>query len=104
MQFCLCDFEAYGFEHLVSLHNLEKVGLLRVQGVGRTYATVRKSLKLIDEKVNEQVACADSNAIIAYSLVTSGSFVKILYSRRKSQMCIELCAELGVVCVALCGI
>lgn len=46
--------QTYGYEHLVTLHNLEKVGLLRLQGTTRSYATIRKSLKLLMEEVNEQ--------------------------------------------------
>jgi hypothetical protein len=46
--------QTYGFEHLITLQNLEKVGLLTLQDTTRTYSTIRKTLKLIDEKVNEQ--------------------------------------------------
>ncbi|ELT89435.1 hypothetical protein CAPTEDRAFT_101629 [Capitella teleta] len=45
--------QTYGFEHLITLHNLEKAGLLKIQGA-RTYPTLRKTLKLIVEEVNEQ--------------------------------------------------
>lgn len=48
--------QTYGYEHLVTLHNLEKVGLLRLQGTTRSYATIRKSLKLLMEEVNEQAS------------------------------------------------
>ena len=46
--------QTYGFEHIITLQNLTKVGLLRLQGQ-RTYPTIRKSVKLIVEEVNEQV-------------------------------------------------
>ncbi|KAK7087752.1 vacuolar protein sorting-associated protein 33A-like isoform X2 [Littorina saxatilis] len=45
--------QTYGFEHIVTLNNLEKVGMLRPHGA-RTYQVIRKSLKLIVEEVNEQ--------------------------------------------------
>ncbi|XP_076434715.1 vacuolar protein sorting-associated protein 33A-like [Babylonia areolata] len=45
--------QVYGFEHLLTLHHLEKVGMLRPHGA-RTYQVIRKSLKLIVEEVNEQ--------------------------------------------------
>ena len=47
-------FQTYGFEHMISINNLEKAGLLKVQGQ-KTYPTIRKSLKLIVDEVNEQV-------------------------------------------------
>jgi len=34
---------------------LEHVGLIRLQGSARHYGTVRKTLKLVVEEVNEQV-------------------------------------------------
>jgi hypothetical protein len=46
--------QTYGFEHLVTLNNLERCGMLRPHGA-RTYQVIRKSLKLIVEEVNEQV-------------------------------------------------
>lgn len=45
--------QTYGYEHLVTLMNLEKAGLLRQSGQ-RHYPTIRKSLKLIVDEVNEQ--------------------------------------------------
>ncbi|XP_038056680.1 vacuolar protein sorting-associated protein 33A-like [Patiria miniata] len=45
--------QTYGFEHIVSLNNLEKIGLLKVQGQ-KTYNTIRKTLRLVVEDVNEQ--------------------------------------------------
>ena len=44
---------AYGFEHLLTLNNLEQVGLLKAATV-KSYATVRKSLELVVEDVHEQ--------------------------------------------------
>lgn len=46
--------QTYGYEHLITLMNIEKAGLLRPHG-NRTYPAIRKSLKLIIEDVNEQV-------------------------------------------------
>ena len=39
---------------MLTLNNLEKVGLLKIQGQ-RSYPTIRKSLRLLMEEVNEQV-------------------------------------------------
>ncbi|XP_052800544.1 vacuolar protein sorting-associated protein 33A-like isoform X4 [Mya arenaria] len=44
--------QTYGFQHLVTLGNLEKVGLLRPHGI-RNYITLRKTLKLTVDTVNE---------------------------------------------------
>lgn len=46
--------QVYGFQHMVTLHNLEQAGMLKPHGA-RTYQVIRKSLKLIVEEVNEQV-------------------------------------------------
>ncbi|XP_071092847.1 vacuolar protein sorting-associated protein 33A-like isoform X1 [Haliotis cracherodii] len=46
--------QTYGFEHMLTLMNLEKTGLLRPHG-NRTYTVIRKSLKLIVEDVSEQL-------------------------------------------------
>ncbi|XP_033123521.1 vacuolar protein sorting-associated protein 33A-like [Anneissia japonica] len=45
--------QTYGFEHIVTLHNLEKIGLLKQQSQ-KSYSTIRKTLKLVMEEVNEQ--------------------------------------------------
>ncbi|XP_025089148.1 vacuolar protein sorting-associated protein 33A-like isoform X2 [Pomacea canaliculata] len=45
--------QTYGFEHIVTLANLEKTGMLRPHGA-RSYQIIRKSLKLIVDDVNEQ--------------------------------------------------
>ncbi|CAE1276176.1 VPS33A [Acanthosepion pharaonis] len=45
--------QTYGFQHLVTLLNLEKTGLLRPQGQ-KTYLTIRKSLRLIVDDINDQ--------------------------------------------------
>lgn len=48
--------KTYGYEHLLTLHNLEKVGLLKPQTSSRNnYPTIRKTLKLWMEDANEQV-------------------------------------------------
>ncbi|XP_052224605.1 vacuolar protein sorting-associated protein 33A-like isoform X2 [Dreissena polymorpha] len=44
--------QTYGFKHLVTLGNLEKVGMLRAHTT-RNYQVVRKSLKLTVDTVNE---------------------------------------------------
>ncbi len=46
--------QAYGYEHLVTLHNLEKAGLLRPQE-SRTFPVMRKALRLIADNVDELV-------------------------------------------------
>ncbi|KAK3771335.1 hypothetical protein RRG08_024291 [Elysia crispata] len=45
--------QTYGFEHLVTLSNLEKSGFLRPHST-RTYQVVRKTMRLIVEDINEQ--------------------------------------------------
>lgn len=48
--------KTYGYEHLLTLHNLEKAGLLKPQTSSRNnYPTIRKTLKLWMEDANEQV-------------------------------------------------
>ena len=44
---------AYGFEHFLTLNNIEQVGLLKAASP-RSYATVRKSLGLVVDDVHEQ--------------------------------------------------
>ncbi|XP_013836761.1 vacuolar protein sorting-associated protein 33A isoform X1 [Sus scrofa] len=47
--------QTYGFEHILTLHNLEKAGLLKPQTGGRNnYPTIRKTLRLWMDDVNEQ--------------------------------------------------
>ncbi|KAM5238763.1 vacuolar protein sorting-associated protein 33A isoform 4-T4 [Ctenodactylus gundi] len=47
--------KTYGYEHILTLHNLEKAGLLRPQTGGRnSYPTIRKTLRLWMDDVNEQ--------------------------------------------------
>ncbi|ORX89440.1 vacuolar protein sorting-associated protein 33A [Basidiobolus meristosporus CBS 931.73] len=47
--------QTYGYEHIVTLHNLAKVGLLKIQDVNRNpYPQVRKSLRLIVDQVDER--------------------------------------------------
>ena len=48
-------FQTYGFEHILTLNNLEKLGLLKPQSQ-KTYSTVRKTLQLVVGDVNEQVS------------------------------------------------
>ena len=43
---------------MLTLNNLERCGLLKNQGQ-RTYPTIRKSLRLIVEEVNEQVGMGE---------------------------------------------
>ncbi|KAB7498873.1 Vacuolar protein sorting-associated protein 33A [Armadillidium nasatum] len=43
----------YGFEHMLTLENLEKAGLFTVQQGKSTYATIRKTLRLTVDDVNE---------------------------------------------------
>ncbi|XP_008140897.2 vacuolar protein sorting-associated protein 33A isoform X1 [Eptesicus fuscus] len=47
--------QTYGYEHILTLHNLEKAGLLKPQIGGRNnYPTIRKTLRLWMDDVNEQ--------------------------------------------------
>ncbi|XP_006894767.1 PREDICTED: vacuolar protein sorting-associated protein 33A [Elephantulus edwardii] len=47
--------QTYGYEHILTLYNLEKAGLLRPQSGGRNnYPTIRKTLRLWMDDVNEQ--------------------------------------------------
>lgn len=46
--------EAYGHKHMITLQNLEKVGLLTAQSANRNYAVLRKRLNLTMDDVNEQ--------------------------------------------------
>ncbi|XP_029426745.1 LOW QUALITY PROTEIN: vacuolar protein sorting-associated protein 33A-like [Rhinatrema bivittatum] len=47
--------QTYGYEYLLTLNNLEKAGLLKPQGSSRNnYPTIRKTLRLWVEEVNEQ--------------------------------------------------
>lgn len=48
--------KTYGYEHILTLNNLEKGGLLKSQTSSRNnYPTIRKTLKLWMEDANEQV-------------------------------------------------
>uniref|UniRef100_A0A8C6PLH4 Vacuolar protein sorting-associated protein 33A n=1 Tax=Nothobranchius furzeri TaxID=105023 RepID=A0A8C6PLH4_NOTFU len=47
--------QTYGFEHILTLNNLEKAGLLKLQSSSRNnHPTIRKTLKLWMEDANEQ--------------------------------------------------
>ncbi|KAF7484198.1 vacuolar protein sorting-associated protein 33A isoform X2 [Marmota monax] len=47
--------QTYGYEHILTLYNLEKAGLLKPQTGGRNnYPTIRKTLRLWMDDVNEQ--------------------------------------------------
>ncbi|NP_001346442.1 vacuolar protein sorting-associated protein 33A isoform 2 [Mus musculus] len=47
--------KTYGYEHILTLNNLEKAGLLKAQTGGRNnYPTIRKTLRLWMDDVNEQ--------------------------------------------------
>jgi hypothetical protein len=45
--------QSYGFEHLVSLDNLEKLGLLKKQEGKQTFPVLRKNLNLMSEEIDE---------------------------------------------------
>lgn len=49
--------QVYGVQVLLTLRNLERAGLLRLQSGARTYAVLRKSLDLTVDKVNELQPC-----------------------------------------------
>ncbi|KAA0716273.1 Vacuolar protein sorting-associated protein 33A [Triplophysa tibetana] len=58
--------QTYGYEHILTLNNLEKVGLLKPQSTMRNnYPTIRKTLKLWMEDTNEQ-ACGFNPNDISY--------------------------------------
>ncbi|KAM3937062.1 uncharacterized protein RB166_003442 isoform 2-T2 [Leptodactylus fuscus] len=47
--------QTYGYDHILTLHNLEKAGLLKAQSGSRNnYPTIRKTLRLWMDDVNEQ--------------------------------------------------
>ncbi|XP_044514700.1 vacuolar protein sorting-associated protein 33A isoform X3 [Gracilinanus agilis] len=47
--------QTYGYEHMLTLNNLEQAGLLKPQAGGRNnYPTIRKTLRLWMDDVNEQ--------------------------------------------------
>ncbi|XP_051017460.1 vacuolar protein sorting-associated protein 33A [Acomys russatus] len=47
--------QTYGYEHILTLNNLEKAGLLKAQtGARNNYPTIRKTLRLWMDDVNEQ--------------------------------------------------
>jgi hypothetical protein len=45
--------QTYGYEHLFTLNNLEKLGLLRKQEGKNAYPQLRKNLQLIVEDIDE---------------------------------------------------
>lgn len=56
--------QTYGFQHILTLNNLEKAGLLKLQMATRNnYPTIRKTLKLWMEDANEQVAFPSKLAV-----------------------------------------
>ena len=44
---------AYGFQHMITLHNLEACGLLRLQQSNRPFTVIRRALNLTVDDVNE---------------------------------------------------
>ncbi len=44
---------AYGFQHMITLHNLETCGLLRIQQSSRPFTVIRRALNLLVDDVNE---------------------------------------------------
>ncbi|XP_076806597.1 vacuolar protein sorting-associated protein 33A-like [Clavelina lepadiformis] len=46
--------QSYGYKHLITFHKLEKCGLLRPSGNSWNYNTIRKSLRLWVEDINEK--------------------------------------------------
>nr|XP_002737715.1 PREDICTED: vacuolar protein sorting-associated protein 33A [Saccoglossus kowalevskii] len=61
--------QTYGFEHIITIDNLEKAGLLRPQGQ-KSYSTIRKSLRLVVEDVNEQNPTDISYVFSGYAPLT----------------------------------
>ncbi|KAK2193496.1 hypothetical protein NP493_12g08025 [Ridgeia piscesae] len=46
--------QTYGFEHMITIQNLEAVRLLKTQEGSRSYPNIRKTLRLFVEEVKEQ--------------------------------------------------
>ena len=44
---------AYGFQHMITLYNLEACGLLKVQLSNRPFTVIRRTLNLTVDDVNE---------------------------------------------------
>ena len=57
---------------MLTLMNLEKAGLLGLQG-NRVYPTLKTKLKLVVDDVNEQVSCHVRHCAIAI-IITFGDF------------------------------
>jgi hypothetical protein len=45
--------QSYGYEHMLTLNNLEKINLLKAAETKNSYASLKKSLSLINENVDE---------------------------------------------------
>lgn len=61
--------QTYGYEHILTLNNLEKAGLLKPQTGGRNnYPTIRKTLRLWMDDVNEQVNSGLSSTHLPLSI------------------------------------
>lgn len=93
--------QTYGYEHILTLHNLEKAGLLKPQTGGRnSYPTIRKTLRLWMDDVNEQVsvtpalpgygykACGgDTQSLSRHSCLSENSSLVLLNSKRIRVLC-----------------
>lgn len=67
------DLQTYGYEHILTLHNLEKAGLLKPQIGGRNnYPTIRKTLRLWMDDVNEQVRLSSHASSVSNWLTVYG--------------------------------
>ncbi|XP_043221131.1 vacuolar protein sorting-associated protein 33A-like [Amphibalanus amphitrite] len=58
--------QTYGFQHALTLNNLERAGLLRTQG-RTTYSALRRQLKLTVDDVNEQAPTDISYTFSGYA-------------------------------------
>eukprot|EP01016_Furgasonia_blochmanni_P017612 TRINITY_DN2032_c0_g1_i6.p1 TRINITY_DN2032_c0_g1~~TRINITY_DN2032_c0_g1_i6.p1 ORF type:complete len:251 (+),score=55.49 TRINITY_DN2032_c0_g1_i6:85-753(+) len=63
--------QTYGFEHILTLANLEKVGMLKRQEQKSYWNTLDKNLKLINEEVNGENPNDAAYAYAGYAPITA---------------------------------
>lgn len=56
-QFVFLFTQVYGIQSILLLNNMEKAGFIKIQGqYPKIYSTLRKTLNLLVEDINEQVS------------------------------------------------
>lgn len=94
--------QTYGFEHILTLSNLEKAGLLKKQEGKNTWSSLIKSFKLIKEDVNQRVPDDIAYAYAGYaplsirlieSLYQSGWNTEAVRNLPGDYSCIRLATE-----------